>query len=69
LELRDGQQDLFCSRLDQIINMKHELVQLARAIDWSALEARFGVVFRTALACRSRPISAASMRDIGSRIG
>ena len=28
-----GEQDLFRSRLDQIINMKHELVRLAQAID------------------------------------
>lgn len=27
-----GEQDLFRSRLDQIINMKHELVRLAQAI-------------------------------------
>jgi transposase, IS5 family len=40
-----GEQDLFRSRLDQIINMKHELVQLAQAIDWSALEACFGAVY------------------------
>lgn len=29
-----GKQDLFRSRLDQIINMKHELVRLAQAIDY-----------------------------------
>jgi transposase, IS5 family len=40
-----GEQDLFRSRLDQIINMKHELVRLAQAIDWLALEARFGTVY------------------------
>ena len=41
-EQRDtGEQDLFRSRLDQIINMSHELVRLAEAIDWPALEARF----------------------------
>lgn len=39
-----GEQDLFRSRLDQIINMKHELVRLAQAIDWPVLEARFGTV-------------------------
>lgn len=45
-ELREtGEQDLFRSRLDQIINMKHELVRLARAIDWPVLEARFGAVY------------------------
>jgi transposase, IS5 family len=28
-----GEQDLFRARLDQIIDMSHELVKLARAID------------------------------------
>jgi IS5 family transposase len=40
-----GEQDLFRSRLDQIINMNHELVQLADAIDWPVLEDRFGEVY------------------------
>ncbi|UCI18312.1 IS5 family transposase [Mesorhizobium sp. B2-1-8] len=40
-----GEQDLFRSRLDQIINMKHELVRLAQAIDWPVLEERFGAVY------------------------
>ena len=40
-----GEQDLFRARLDQIINMNHELVRLADAIDWSFLEARFGEVY------------------------
>ena len=45
-ELREtGEQDLFRSTLDQIINMKHELVRLAQAIDWPVLEARFGAVY------------------------
>ena len=45
-ERRDkGEQDLFRSRLDQIINMKHELVRLADAIDWPHLESRFGEVY------------------------
>jgi len=35
-----GKQDLFRSRLDQIINMRHELVRLAQAIDWPALDQR-----------------------------
>jgi hypothetical protein len=29
-----GEQDLFRSRLDQIIDMNHALVKLARTIDW-----------------------------------
>jgi hypothetical protein len=30
--------DLFRARLDQIINMKHELVQLAAKIDWAWID-------------------------------
>jgi transposase, IS5 family len=33
-----GSGDLFRSRLDQIINMKHELVQLAGHIDWAWID-------------------------------
>jgi transposase, IS5 family len=45
-ERRDeGKQDLFRSRLDQIIDMSHELVKLARTIDWRFLEARFGEAY------------------------
>ena len=40
-----AEQDLFRSRLDQILNMKHELVQLAQAMDWPVLEQRFGEVY------------------------
>jgi len=40
-----GKQDLFRSRLDQILNMSHELVRLAQTIDWPVLEERFGAVY------------------------
>src|SRR5947209_6958122 len=40
-----SEQDLFRSRLDQIIDMKHALVKLGRAIDWRFLEERFGAVY------------------------
>jgi IS5 family transposase len=40
-----GEQDLFRSRLDQIINMNHALVKLARTVDWRFLEERFGSVY------------------------
>lgn len=33
-----GEGDLFRARLDQIINMKHELVQLADKIDWDWID-------------------------------
>jgi IS5 family transposase len=41
-----GEQDLFRSRLDQIIDMNHALVKLARTIDWGFLEAEFGAVYK-----------------------
>ena len=40
-----GEQDLFRSRLDQIIDIKHALVRLARTIDWRFLEQTFGAVY------------------------
>jgi transposase, IS5 family len=40
-----GEQDLFRSRLDQIINLEHELVRLAKTISWSFIEEKCGVVY------------------------
>jgi IS5 family transposase len=40
-----GRQDLFRSRLDAIIDLNHALAKLARSIDWSFLEERFGAVY------------------------
>ncbi len=37
--------DLFRARLDQIINMKHELVVLAGKIDWAWLDAQLADCF------------------------
>ncbi len=36
-----GEQDLFRSRLDQVINMDHSLAKLARTIDWGFLEEKY----------------------------
>ena len=45
-ERRDeGNQDLFRSRLDQIIDMDHALAKLAGSIDWRFLEEKFGAVY------------------------
>ena len=41
-----GQSDLFRPRLDQIVDLQHPLVKLARAIDWRFLEQRLGEVYR-----------------------
>jgi IS5 family transposase len=40
-----GSGDLFRARLDQIINMKHELVQLALKIDWDFLDGEIAPVY------------------------
>jgi hypothetical protein len=41
-----GEQDLFRSRLDQIIDMEHALVKLAQTIDWGFLAGSFGAVYK-----------------------
>jgi transposase, IS5 family len=38
---QDGMEDLFRSRLTNIINMRHPLVHLSRLIDWDRLEPHF----------------------------
>jgi len=35
----DPSGDLFRARLDQIINLRHELVRLAEVIDWDRIDA------------------------------
>jgi len=40
-----GAQDLFRSRLDQIVNRKHQLVKLADVISWASIEAKCGEVY------------------------
>jgi transposase, IS5 family len=40
-----GEHDLFRSRLDQIIDLDHALVKLAKAIDWRFLEEKFGAAY------------------------
>ena len=44
-EAQTGEHDLFRSRLDQIIDLEHALVKLARAIDWRFLEEKFGTAY------------------------
>jgi len=40
-----GEGDLFRARLDQIINMRHELVQLASKIDWDWIDAEIAPLY------------------------
>jgi IS5 family transposase len=44
-EQSKGQDDLFRSRLDQIIDMKHELVRLAGMVAWPLLDQNFGDMY------------------------
>jgi IS5 family transposase len=46
------EQDLFRSRLDQIINLNHELVKLAKTISWGFIESKCGEVYAVGPACR-----------------
>jgi len=39
------EQDLFRSRLDQLIDLDHALVKLAKTIDWRFLEEKFGAAY------------------------
>jgi len=39
-----GSGDLFRARLDQIINMKHELVQVAGKVDWDWIDGEIAPV-------------------------
>jgi IS5 family transposase len=69
--------DLFRSRLDQIIDMKHPLATLARTVDWGFLEGRFGEVYTDdpghpplptrLMAGLASNETARSNRDIGGR--
>jgi len=40
-----GSGDLFRARLDQIINMKHELVQLADKVDWDWIDGEIAPLY------------------------
>ena len=40
-----GEQDLFRSRLDQMIDLRHPLVRLARETDWAFFERTFGEAY------------------------
>jgi IS5 family transposase len=40
-----GEGDLFRARLDQIVNMKHELVQLGGKIDWDGIDREIALFY------------------------
>jgi transposase, IS5 family len=43
---QNGSGDLFRARLDQIINMKHELVRLGNEIDWACIDAELAGLYQ-----------------------
>ena len=45
-EQADGSGDLFRARLDQIINMRHELVRLAGELDWNWIDEELSAFYR-----------------------
>ena len=44
------QEDLFCSRLENLISPRHPLVLLARRIDWEGLKTEFGAFYEDVVA-------------------
>ena len=52
-----GSDDLFRARLDQIINMKHELVQLAGKVDWDWIDGEIAPLYSGTAGLASRPAS------------
>jgi IS5 family transposase len=40
-----GANDLFRARLDQIINLKHELAQLAAKVDWGFIDGEIAPLY------------------------
>ncbi len=48
--------NLFQSRLDQILNMRHPLIKLAKKIDWSVFEAEFGPYYSEGQGRPAKPI-------------
>lgn len=50
------QGDLFCSRLDQILNRNHALFRLADSIDWSFFEREFGPLYSVKMGRPGVPI-------------
>jgi len=51
-----SQEDLFRSRLDQMLDTRHPLFRLARAIDWDYFEREFGKYYTERIGCPGKPI-------------
>jgi IS5 family transposase len=53
---RSSTDDLFRHRLENIIDMKHELIELSRVIDWEALSREFGGFYNEEIGRPGKPI-------------
>jgi hypothetical protein len=51
MPVRTHQTDLFSVRLSDFLNQRHELVQLAKIIDWDTLDTEFGQFFEPIIRC------------------
>ena len=50
-----SEEDLFRSRLDNMINQRHELCRLAKLIDWPVFDAVFGSLYSPDKGCPGKP--------------
>jgi IS5 family transposase len=64
-----GEEDLFRARLDQIIRMKHELVQLAGKLDWDWLYGEIAPLYSEARHFRRPSTFAAAARETAATLG
>ena len=56
LEEEGRQGKMFQARLDQILNLKHPLVELGQSIDWAMFEQEFGGLYVEQRGCPGLPI-------------
>ena len=54
----DKTSDMFRSELNSILDLRHELCQLSKQIDWDFLDAEFGKLFPSEKGCPATATSA-----------
>lgn len=53
---KDETMDMFRNRLDNMINMRHELVRLGELLDWKLFEEAFGSHYSEKAGCPAKPV-------------
>ena len=56
LEEEGRQGEMFQARLDQILNLRHALVESAQSIDWAVFERELGMLYVEKVGCPGLPI-------------